>query len=65
MKSVYWKLCVAVAFRVWFRNLASKYQQDGVGLGPLHELVVFKFKSTLKELKKDLYHSCRKEVVSA
>ena len=45
----------------------SKYQQDGFGLGPLHELVVLKFKSTLslKAPKKNLYHSCRKEVVSA
>ena len=45
--------------------MRNKYQQDGVGLGPLHELVVLKFKSTSKALKKDLYHSCRKEVVSA
>ena len=45
--------------------MRDKYQQDGVGLGPLDELVVLKFKSTLKELKKDLYHSCRKEVMSA
>ena len=45
--------------------MRNKCQQDGVGLGPLHVLVVLKFKSTLKVLKKDLYHSCRNEVVSA
>ena len=44
--------------------MRNKYQQDGVGFGPLHELDVLKFKSTLKALKKDLYYSCKKEVVS-
>ena len=43
--------------------MRNKYQQDGVELGPLHKLVGFNW--TLQELKKHLYHSCRKEVVSA
>ena len=45
--------------------MRNKYQQDGVGLGPLHELVGLKFNWTSQALKKHLYHSCRKEVVSA
>ena len=45
--------------------MRDKYQQDGVGLGPLHELVDLNFNWTLQALKKHLYHSCRKEVVSA
>ena len=53
--------------------MRDEYQQDGVGLGPLHELVdlqnkcdrSYNFNWTLQALKKQLYHSCRKEVVSA
>ena len=45
--------------------MRNKYQQDGVGLGPLHELVGLKFNWTSQALKKHLYHSRRKEVVSA
>ena len=53
--------------------MRDEYQQDGVGLGPLHELVdlqnkcdrSFNFNWTLEALKKQLYHSCRKEAVSA
>ena len=41
------------------------HQQDGVGLGPLHELADLTFNWTLQALKKHLYHSCRKDVVSA
>ena len=44
--------------------MRNKYQQDGVGLGPLHELVVLKFKSTLKALKKDLYQEGGGECLS-
>ena len=43
--------------------MRNKHQQDGVGLGPLHELVGLEFSWTLQILKKHLYHSCRKEVV--
>ena len=43
--------------------MRNKYQQDGVGLGPLHELVGLEFNWTLQTLKKYLCHSCRKEVV--
>ena len=47
--------------------MRNKYQQDGVGLGPLHEFNECKngleFNWTLQTLKKHLYHSCRKEVV--
>ena len=45
--------------------MRDEYQQDGVGLGQLHELVDLNFNWTLQALKKHLYHSCRKEVVSA
>ena len=53
--------------------MCDEYQQDGVGSGPLLELVdlknkcdrSFNFNWTLQALKKQLYHSCRKEVVSA
>ena len=53
--------------------MRDEYQQDEVGLGPLHELVDLQnkcdrslnFNWTLQALKKHLYHSCRKEVVSA
>ena len=46
--------------------MRDKYhQQDGVGSGPLHELVDLTFNWTLQALKKHLYHSCRKDVVSA
>ena len=45
--------------------MRNKYQQDGVGLDPMYKLVGLKFNWTLHALKKDLYHSCRKEVVSA
>ena len=45
--------------------MRDKYQQDGLGLGPMHELVDLNFKWTLQALKKHLYDSCRKEVVSA
>ena len=51
----------------------DEYQQDGAGLGPLHELVDLQnkcdrslnFDWTLQALKKHLCHSCGKEVVSA
>ena len=36
---------------------------DGVGLGAI--LVDLNFNWTLQALKKHLYHSCRKDVVSA
>ena len=42
-----------------------EYQQDAVGLGPLHELVDLNFNWTLQAQKKHLYHSCKKDVVSA
>ena len=53
--------------------MRDEYQQDGVGLGPLQELVDLQnkydrslnFNWTLQALKKHLCHSCRKEVVSA
>ena len=45
--------------------MRDEYQQNGVGLGPLHELVDLNFNWTLQALKKHLYHSCRKDVVSA
>ena len=35
--------------------MRSKYQQDGVGLGPLHKLVGLKFNWNLDALKKHLY----------
>ena len=52
--------------------MVDEYQQDGVGLRPLHEVVDLQnkcdrslnFNWTLQVLKKHLYHSCRK-VVSA
>ena len=43
--------------------MSNKYQQDGVGLGPLLEFVGLEFNWTLQILKKHLYHSCMKEVV--
>ena len=43
--------------------MRDEYQRDGVGLGPLHELVDLNFNWTLQLLKKHLYHSCRKDVV--
>ena len=45
--------------------MRDEYQQDGVGLGPLHELVDLNFNWTLQALKKHLYHSYIKDVVSA
>ena len=45
--------------------MRDEYQQDGVRLGPVHELVDFNFNWTLPALKKHLYYSCRKEVASA
>ena len=53
--------------------MRDEYQQDGVGLGLLHELVNLQnkcdrslnFNWTLQALKKHLCHSCRKEVASA
>ena len=53
--------------------MRDEYQQDRVGLDPLLELVdlqnkcdrSFNFNWTLQALKKQLYHRCRKEVVSA
>ena len=42
--------------------MRDEYQQDGVGSGPLHELVDLNFNLTLQALKKLLYHSCRKDV---
>ena len=45
--------------------MRDEYQQEGVGSGPLHELVDQNFDRTLQVLKKHLYHSCRKDVVSA
>ena len=36
--------------------MRDKYQQDGVGLGPLYELVYLNFNWTLQALKKHLYH---------
>ena len=45
--------------------MRDEYQQDGDGLGPLHKLVDLNFNQTLQALKKHLYHSCRKDVVSA
>ena len=51
-------------FVIWVcEYMRNKYQQDGDGLGPLHELIGLEFNWTLKTLKKHLYHSCRKEVV--
>ena len=54
-------------------NMCDDYQQDGVGLGPLLELVdlqnkcdrSFNFNWPLQALKKQLYHSCGNDVVSA
>ena len=51
--------------------MRDDYQQDGVGLGPLLELVnlqnkcdsSFNFNWTLQALKKYLYHGCGKDVV--
>ena len=53
--------------------MRDEYQQDGVELGPLHELVDLQnicdrscnFNRTLQALKKQFYHSFRKEVVSS
>ena len=45
--------------------MRDEYQQDRVGLGPLHELVDLNFNWTLQALKKHLYNSCRKDVVGA
>ena len=50
--------------------MRDEYQQEGVGLGPFHELVDLQnkcdrslnFNWTLHMLKKHLYHSCRKVV---
>ena len=56
--------------------MRDEYQQHRVGLGPLHELVDLQHKydgslnfnwtlQLIQALKKQLYHSFRKEVVSA
>ena len=55
--------------------MLDEYQQDGVGLDPLrlHELVnlqnkydrSFNLNWPLQAQKKQLHHSCRKQVVSA
>ena len=57
--------------------MRDEYQQDGVELGPLGCMnwpifnlqdkcdSSFNFNWTLQALKKQLYHSCRKQVVSA
>ena len=45
--------------------MRDEYQQDGVGLGPMHQLADLNFNWTLQALKKHLYHSFRKNVVSA
>ena len=55
--------------------MGDEYQQDRVGLGPLgcmnwstfriNVTGYFNFNWTLQALKKQLYHSCRKQVVSA
>ena len=55
-----------IQFVIWVCTyMRDEYhQQDGVGLGPLHKLADLTFNWTLKALKKYLYHSCRKDVVS-